>query len=130
MDEAGPSTAPGVRSSSRARVKSQRAMESEDTNRLLAIAKARARAAAEAGSTTDADGDSFPATAGDDHTAVSAPEGASADAESSTAARKRGSRGGRKAATARKAKQEETWCICKSTESDRPMIECGHCNDW
>lgn len=95
--------------STRTRVKSQRALESEDSNRLLAQAK-KAQLDAESG------------------------EGDVAIAESSTAAAKR-TRPKKKAVPgkgkSRKTKgEEEVWCICRTSEGDTPMIECGVCNDW
>lgn len=123
MENSDPSTAPGVRTSSRAKVKSQRALESEDTNRLLAIAKARARAEAD-GSAADA---SYASTGAALSANLTAAE-ASTAGEGSKGRKKATSQKGRKGS--RKTRKEDVYCLCKSPESDRPMIECGHCNDW
>lgn len=102
---AGPSTYTG-RSSTRVKHKSQRAIESEDTNRLLSRARAAAAAAA---------------------------RGESVGAESSSTAQIRDSTimgKANKGKKGRKTKEEDVWCICKSADGSGPMIECGECNDW
>ena len=97
----GPSDPP-VRSS-RARIKSQRALESEQTDRLFSRAKAieRERSAASSGV----------------ELAAKAPP----------VKRKNGSKATKKG----KGGKVEVYCICKTDGMDeRPMIECGECNDW
>lgn len=92
---AGPSSG---RTSGRVKNKSQRALESEDTLKLVARARERARLAAEGGG----------------------PEQSAS--------------GGKRRISKREAKgkreERESWCLCESSESSGPMIECGGCNDW
>ena len=92
------------RISSRARNKSQRALESEDTNRLLAKAKALAQASAES------------------------PTGSGEASTSKTQNGRLKDKHTRKGKA--KKKQDEVWCICKTSGGNEPMIECGVCNDW
>lgn len=123
---AGPSTIAATgRSSSRVKVKSQRALESEDTTRLLLRAKERARAAAAAAAIGEG------SVSGSNRSASLATDsiGVEVDHVDGTSRKKRkvakvGKRG------IKSGKEGEVWCICRSGDGSGPMIECGECNDW
>lgn len=89
--------------SKRARVKSQRALESEQTDRILARARAQQRAA---------DGP-VASGSGSPSSSIAPPP--------------------IKKSRAKTKKKDEPvlYCICKTDGEDgRPMIECGICQDW
>jgi hypothetical protein len=101
------STQPQGRTSGRNKIKSQRAMDSEDTARMIAAVKARQKADAEA----IARGEVPPSVA----------------AEAGKSKSKSG-----KAKGKGKASKEELYCLCRKPagDDDGPMIECAECNDW
>lgn len=89
--------------SRRTRVKSQRALESEQTDRILARAKTQQRAG----------------------------ESSTAEASTSTSAAVAPPAPKRAKGKAKKQDGQTLYCICKTDGEDgRPMIECGICNDW
>lgn len=90
--------------SKRARVKSQRALESEQTDRLFARARAQERAIA-----TSMD--------------LSHPPSSNGSNLQGGSRKPKGRRGMKKFVV--------EYCICKTDgEEGTPMIECGICNDW
>ena len=101
--DAGPST----RQSSRTRVKSQRALESEVTNRILSAAKVQ-----------------------HDETDVT-EAGAPASKRAKGPPKGKGTRKGGKKSKDVKV-EDEVFCVCRkpSGDEDGPMIECEECNDW
>lgn len=103
---AGPSTG---RTSNRVKNKSQRAIESEDTQKLIARARERARLAAEG-------------EAGSNRSGSVVTDGAPIKSGPKKVSGKKGKPG--------KRKEREYWCLCKSTDGSGPMIECWECNDW
>lgn len=111
-EEASSSTAAApARSSGRNKVKSQRAIESEDTARMFAAVKARQKAEAEAEAAASASG---------------------GDVKPATATKSKAHTNKGKGKAKGKAKKEEVYCVCKKPtgEDDGPMIECAECNDW
>lgn len=96
--------------SSRTRIKSQRAIESETTQRLLAKARK-----VEAGINNSG-----------------GPTGQGSPLATSTSRSKRVSGSGRKTKPRNINKKQELYCVCKkpTSEDDGPMIECAECNDW
>jgi hypothetical protein len=106
-----PASSSSSRLSSRPRVKSQRAIESEHVDRLLARAKHNARQqelqAQREGSASTATSDQLKKTSKGDGVGK--------------APKRKGKR----------VKVDEVYCICKGDGEDgRPMIECGQCDDW
>jgi hypothetical protein len=96
-----------ARTSGRNKIKSQRAMDSEDTARMFAAVKARQKADAEA-------------IARGEQPAAPVVHDPKVKSKSSKAKGK-----GR-------ANREELYCLCRkpSGDHDGPMIECAECNDW
>ncbi|KAL1407768.1 hypothetical protein Q8F55_007202 [Vanrija albida] len=106
--EAGPSTAPvATRTSSRIRQKSSRALDSEDTEKLIAAVKSRASAAS---------------------TPVPEPDAAGAT-DATEPSRKGKERPKRGAASAPAKYRKSKYCVCKEARPG-PMIECGECGNW
>jgi len=96
-----------ARTSGRNKVKSQRAMDSEDTARMFAAVKARQKADAEA---------------------IARGEQPAAPVVHESKVKSRSSKGKGKG----RANKEELYCLCRqpSGDDDGPMIECAECNDW
>jgi hypothetical protein len=96
-----------TRTSARNKVKSQRAMDSEDTLRLIANVRARQKADAEA---------------------IARGEQPSPVAAEGAKSRSRKTKGKGKW----KVSKEELYCVCRkpSEDDEGPMIECAECNDW
>lgn len=101
-----------ARTSGRNKVKSQRAIESEDSARMFAAAKARQKAEAEAEAAAQASGDVKPSSRSQNKSKSQATKG--------------------KGKAKSKPKKEEVYCVCKkpTNDDDGPMIECAECNDW
>ena len=134
------------RTSSRVRTKSQRAVESEHTDRLIARAKERAQAERQGSAQTSehhgsVSGAGLSATAEDD-----VGDGGSGvrdgDAEVGAEGKGSGAGGGirkkGRASTAPdaaagktkpKGRPKKVYCVCKTADSGA-MIECEGCNDW
>jgi hypothetical protein len=112
--------------SSRTRIKSQRAIESETTLRLLARARK-----AEAGIFNIANNhNEETGQEGDAH--ARSPTRGKRSLGTGTGSGSKKSKSKAKAKPRRSGKKEEVYCVCKkpTSEDDGPMIECAECNDW